>query len=266
MVGGDPWRDPARSSASGSPSSTRRRSSARSRDLDPAAHLGHRRRVRGPGAARRRQPLGAVLVGAAVFTCGEALVGFSSAACSASALGDLFVHSGCRAGVGALRRASQTIPIVALAPIIVFALRRTGCRWSRSSTYLTFFPVTIAAIRGLRVADPRALELLRSYAAAPAASSGSSGCRRPCRTCSRRSRSPRRPRSWVPSSASARRASPRARPARSSTATSTTRRPEKLWATIVVCAIVGIAFFVVWSSWSRRSCSAVGQRPRRAAE
>ncbi len=33
------------------------------------------------------------------------------------------------------------------------------------ATYLTFFPVTIAEIRGLRSPDPRALELMRSYAA-----------------------------------------------------------------------------------------------------
>ena len=33
------------------------------------------------------------------------------------------------------------------------------------SAYLTFFPVTIAGIRGLSSPDPRALELMRSYAA-----------------------------------------------------------------------------------------------------
>ena len=33
------------------------------------------------------------------------------------------------------------------------------------ATYLTFFPVTIAMIRGLRSSDPRAMELMRSYAA-----------------------------------------------------------------------------------------------------
>ena len=33
------------------------------------------------------------------------------------------------------------------------------------ATYLTFFPVTIAMIRGLRSFDPRAMELMRSYAA-----------------------------------------------------------------------------------------------------
>jgi NitT/TauT family transport system permease protein len=33
------------------------------------------------------------------------------------------------------------------------------------SAYLTFFPVTINTIRGLTSVDPRALELMRSYAA-----------------------------------------------------------------------------------------------------
>jgi NitT/TauT family transport system permease protein len=33
------------------------------------------------------------------------------------------------------------------------------------ASYLTFFPVTIAALRGLRSADPRAYELMRSLAA-----------------------------------------------------------------------------------------------------
>src|SRR5207247_11106059 len=35
------------------------------------------------------------------------------------------------------------------------------------SAFLTFFPVAIAGLRGLRSPDPRALELMRSYAASP---------------------------------------------------------------------------------------------------
>ncbi|TMG41939.1 MAG: ABC transporter permease subunit [Chloroflexi bacterium] len=38
---------------------------------------------------------------------------------------------------------------------------------ARPVRYLTFFPVTIAGLRGLRSPDPRALELMRSYAASP---------------------------------------------------------------------------------------------------
>ena len=61
--------------------------------------------------------------------------------------------------------ASQTIPIVALAPMIVFAFGPSVTSVVIIATYLTFFPVTIAMIRGLRSPDPRALELMRSYAA-----------------------------------------------------------------------------------------------------
>jgi NitT/TauT family transport system permease protein len=35
------------------------------------------------------------------------------------------------------------------------------------ASYLTFFPVAINTLRGLHSADPRALELMRSYAAGP---------------------------------------------------------------------------------------------------
>ena len=61
--------------------------------------------------------------------------------------------------------ASQTIPIIALAPLIVFALGQGVLAVVVIATYLTFFPVTIAMLRGLRSFDPRALELLRSYGA-----------------------------------------------------------------------------------------------------
>ena len=61
--------------------------------------------------------------------------------------------------------ASQTIPIIALAPLIVFAFGANVTSVVVIATYLTFFPVTIAMIRGLRAPDPRALELMRSYAA-----------------------------------------------------------------------------------------------------
>ena len=61
--------------------------------------------------------------------------------------------------------ASQTIPIIALAPMIVFAFGPSVFSVVVIAAYLTFFPVTIAMIRGLRSPDPRALELMRSYAA-----------------------------------------------------------------------------------------------------
>lgn len=110
--------------------------------------------------------LGQFLVGAAFYTWREALIGFILGALLGLLLATLFVHSRIaeRAFVPYVV-ASQTIPIVALAPMIVFALGPNVTSVVVVATYLTFFPVTIAMIRGLRAPEPQALELMRSYAA-----------------------------------------------------------------------------------------------------
>jgi NitT/TauT family transport system permease protein len=112
------------------------------------------------------QPAIVDLVGSALFTLRGAVVGFALGAVFGLALAVVLVH------VRILERAlvplvvaSQTIPIVALAPIIVVGLQAGWFGIAIVASYLTFFPVTVAAIRGMRAADPRAFELLRSYAA-----------------------------------------------------------------------------------------------------
>jgi NitT/TauT family transport system permease protein len=106
------------------------------------------------------------LGGAAFYTWREAFIGFIVGAVLGLVLATAFVHSRLleRAFVPYVV-ASQTIPIVALAPMIVFAFGQNVASVVIIATYLTFFPVTIAMIRGLRSPDPRALELMRSYAA-----------------------------------------------------------------------------------------------------
>lgn len=103
---------------------------------------------------------------AAVFTLRNAVIGFTLGTLFGLALAIVLVH------VRMLERAlvpiivaSQTIPIIAIAPLIVIGLKADWFGVAIVSTYLTFFPVTIAALRGLRAYDPRALELMRSYAA-----------------------------------------------------------------------------------------------------
>jgi len=61
--------------------------------------------------------------------------------------------------------ASQTIPILAVAPMVVVWLKAGWQSVAVIAAYLTFFPVTINTLRGLQSAEPRAHELLRSYAA-----------------------------------------------------------------------------------------------------
>lgn len=111
-------------------------------------------------------PLWIFLTGAALYTLRTAFVGFAAGALLGLGLGIVFVHS------RFLERAlvpwvvgSQTVPIIAIAPIVVVALGANWVSVAVVATYLTFFPVAIAAIRGLRAYDQRAGELMRSYAA-----------------------------------------------------------------------------------------------------
>jgi NitT/TauT family transport system permease protein len=106
------------------------------------------------------------LVGAALFTLRGAALGFAMGAGFGLALAIVLVHVRVlERGLVPLLVASQTIPIIAIAPLVVIGLKAGWLGVAIVASYLTFFPVTVAAIRGLRAADARAFELLRSYAA-----------------------------------------------------------------------------------------------------
>ncbi|PPD13592.1 MAG: ABC transporter permease [Methylobacterium sp.] len=63
--------------------------------------------------------------------------------------------------------ASQTIPILAIAPIIIVALGSIGLTGlipkSIISAYLSFFPITIGMVKGFSSADSMQLDLMRTY-------------------------------------------------------------------------------------------------------
>ena len=107
-----------------------------------------------------------VLLKSALFTGKEALLGFTMGALFGFALAILLVQSGLaqRAFLPYIV-ASQTIPILAVAPMVVVWLKAGWQSVAVIAAYLTFFPVTINTLRGLQSAEPRAHELLRSYAA-----------------------------------------------------------------------------------------------------
>ena len=125
---------------------------------------------------REGEPLLArFMLDAALFTAKEAAVGFAIGAAIGFLLGALIARFAVlQRGVMPYIIASQTIPILAIAPIVVVGLGNvsilgwTPNDWMRVAViaaYLTFFPVTVNTVRGLRSADPAAVELMESYAA-----------------------------------------------------------------------------------------------------
>jgi len=120
----------------------------------------------GNESRRNGPPLWQVLFLAAWNTLREALLGFTIGALLGFVLGILFCHirllqRGCMPYV----IASQTIPILAIAPMVIIWLGGGWTSVAVISAYLTFFPVTINTLRGLNSPDPQALELMHAYAA-----------------------------------------------------------------------------------------------------
>jgi NitT/TauT family transport system permease protein len=105
-----------------------------------------------------------------MVTLEATLVGFLSGSLLGMLLAVLIVHA------ASLEKslmpwiiASQTIPIIALAPMIVVIMNQfdvTGIVPKATiSAYLSFFPVTVGMVKGLRSPDPLQLDLMRTYSA-----------------------------------------------------------------------------------------------------
>ena len=109
-----------------------------------------------------------ILIRASLFTLQEALVGFLIGGSLGFLLGVTFAHSTLlEQGLLPYVVASQTVPLLAIAPMVVIWLGGNWLSVAIIAAYLTFFPVTINTLRGLRSPQPMALELMRSYAATP---------------------------------------------------------------------------------------------------
>ena len=114
-----------------------------------------------------------VLWHSALFTAKEAALGFVVGGLVGFAIAVVLAHSRlAQRGFLPYIVASQTVPILAIAPMVVVwvnpKLPESLSGWGAVAViaaYLTFFPVTINTLRGLQSADPRALELMSSYAA-----------------------------------------------------------------------------------------------------
>lgn len=122
------------------------------------------------------EAFGQIVFGETAFTLREAAVGFAVGVLVGMAIAITLSQS------QLLERAlvphvivSQTIPLIAIAPIVVIWGRKNfdflPWEWqdwmsvSLIATYLTFFPVAINGIRGLHSPSAESLELMDSYAA-----------------------------------------------------------------------------------------------------
>jgi NitT/TauT family transport system permease protein len=115
-------------------------------------------------------PLIHALLHATWFTGKEALAGFLLGAAIGFVLAVALSQSRLlERGILPYIVASQTVPILAVAPMVVVGLGSKGVAGWKAvailAAYLTFFPVAINTLRGLHSVDPRAVELMESYAA-----------------------------------------------------------------------------------------------------
>ena len=109
------------------------------------------------------------LIKSAAFTFREAALGFALGTFIGLALAVIMLRIPfLDRGLVPWINVSQTIPLIALAPIVVTWAR--GISWVSDTqavaliaTYLTFFPVAVNGLAGLKSPDESALELMRSY-------------------------------------------------------------------------------------------------------
>jgi NitT/TauT family transport system permease protein len=104
----------------------------------------------------------------AAYTTLEALIGFALGATTGLVLALVFARFRLlERGLLPYVMVSQTVPILAIAPMVVVWLGTSWVSKAVIAAYLTFFPVTVNMLRGLRATDPDALALMRALAATP---------------------------------------------------------------------------------------------------
>ncbi|GHC82681.1 ABC transporter permease [Pseudorhodoferax aquiterrae] len=101
-----------------------------------------------------------------VRTLSEALMGFSAGAVFGIGIGVLFYRAPVlRDMVFPLFIVSQTIPVIAFGALVVLWFGNTMLAKAIIAFYVTFFPVTVNTLVGLRSVDPRQVDLMRSFGA-----------------------------------------------------------------------------------------------------
>ncbi|NOX22724.1 MAG: ABC transporter permease subunit [Actinobacteria bacterium] len=129
-----------------------------------------------PPQRRNAKTLGQFIFEASLFTAREAFFGFVAGIVLGLSLAILMLRSRTiERGLMPYVVVSQTVPLVAIAPIIVI-WGQTNFGWlpftwnawmsvSIIATYLTFFPVAVNGLKGLQSPSAESIELMDSYAA-----------------------------------------------------------------------------------------------------
>ena len=110
---------------------------------------------------------GEILANAGV-TLTEALTGFAIGNAAGLLVAILFVHSDlARRTIFPIAIGAEAIPIVAVVPVLILWLGNGLAPKMFITSFLTFFPMLINALRGLRSADAEVNELLYTLSATP---------------------------------------------------------------------------------------------------
>jgi len=121
-------------------------------------------------------PLWSLVLDGSLFTIREAIVGFALGVIIGMVIAIVLLRSRIlEKGTMPYIIASQTVPLIAITPIIVIWGRKNfgffPWEWqdwmsvSLIAVYLTFFPVAVNGLRGLQSPNPDSKELMDSYAA-----------------------------------------------------------------------------------------------------
>lgn len=117
----------------------------------------------------RDEVLAVFLLKSAWFTLREAAMGFAVGAIVGAALAVVMLRwPMAERGLVPWINISQTVPLIALAPIVVTWAKGTFLSDTQAvaliASYLTFFPVAVNALKGLQSPADADIELMRSYA------------------------------------------------------------------------------------------------------
>jgi NitT/TauT family transport system permease protein len=157
---------PAAAAGGGAPTAVVRNAWSLDRPLLPAPHQIAQSLAAGIFGAPITSPRS--LVYHAAITASTALLGFAFALVLGTALAVAIVHA--RLLDRSLMPwiiASQSIPVLAIAPMVVVVLGNAGLSgiWPKAlvAGWLSFFPITTAMVTGLRAPDRLQLDLLKTY-------------------------------------------------------------------------------------------------------